>query len=547
MRRVVLSVSVLLVFLSLSAAAASFDFYRAGDLVIGLFNNETGEDVDELLLRFSGPIEPVLAIGAGANLVEVSNVVGELRYTGWVVPNGSWEVDWRWDGAKLEYAAWLKDGEVIEEIDVHSPTPMIGIVGRHSDKPIRFSARGSCDPDGSPLARYSWEWSDGVTAEGIAIARVLPVGVYEVTLTVEDQDGNASSKARRFEVVPPSDQGVINLAEVMAYVTNMYSGTVSVISYFLDQVVATVPVGTYPAGVTVIGNKVYVANSAGTSNPGPDTVSVIDSDTNTVIATIQVGDLPTYIRQVGDRAYVTNQHSESVSVIDIATHTVVDTISVGNHPFPMAVDGTNLFVANYNSGTVSMIDTTTNTVVATIGVGGSPVNMSVVDGKVYVANRGSGTVSVIDIATKSVTSTVSVGSSPVAIATANGKVYVANDGSDNVSVIDPASDSVVATIAVGDAPWPIVASDNRVCVGNRGVVDSVSLIDSATDTVVATIPVGGHPSAMAAFGGKLYVGDRTNSMMYVIDLASATLTASMAVGNTPYQTDIGAEPTSHSD
>ena len=67
-----------------------------------------------------------------------------------------------------------------------------------------------------------------------------------------------------------------------AYVTNMASGTVSVISTIRKEVIHTIKVGTEPFGcaLTPNGRKLYVANQSS------DTVSVIDTRRNRVIETI---------------------------------------------------------------------------------------------------------------------------------------------------------------------------------------------------------------------------------------------------------------------
>src|SRR4030095_7204227 len=70
-----------------------------------------------------------------------------------------------------------------------------------------------------------------------------------------------------------------------AYVTNMASGTVSVISTIRKEVVHTIKVGSEPFGcaLTPNGRKLYVANQSS------DTVSVIDTRRNRVITTIEHG------------------------------------------------------------------------------------------------------------------------------------------------------------------------------------------------------------------------------------------------------------------
>jgi len=86
-----------------------------------------------------------------------------------------------------------------------------------------------------------------------------------------------------------------------AYVTNMASGTVSVISTIRKEVIHTIKVGTEPFGcaLTPNGRKLYVANQSS------DTVSVIDTRRNRVIETIgQVGVKPHGIAISADGARV---------------------------------------------------------------------------------------------------------------------------------------------------------------------------------------------------------------------------------------------------
>ena len=208
MRTAALAISLVLV-LCATAVAGSFGFYfspaasealgaagagggvRPEGSVVGLFNNLTGGDVDGLVLRFSQPVDPVNTIGVGAALTLVSNENGELHYSGHAVPYGTWEIDWYATGERLQYAAWLRDGEVVEEICTHCPTASFLVGGQFAGQEYVFDASASGDPDGLPLARYVWAWSDGGTAEGVATRRVFDEpGLYTVTLTVLDADGN---------------------------------------------------------------------------------------------------------------------------------------------------------------------------------------------------------------------------------------------------------------------------------------------------------------------------------------------------------------------
>ena len=156
------------------------------------------------------------------------------------------------------------------------------------------------------------------------------------------------------------------------YVTNGYSGSVSVIATATDSVIGSpIPVGLFPWGVAVTpdGSKVYVTNSSFT------TVSVIATATDTVTTTVTVGTMPRGVAVTpdGSKVYVANQLSDSVSVIDTATNTVTATIPVGTEPFGVAVtpDGSKVYVTIASSGNVSVIATATDMVI------GSPIPVGI--------------------------------------------------------------------------------------------------------------------------------------------------------------------------
>jgi YVTN family beta-propeller protein len=112
------------------------------------------------------------------------------------------------------------------------------------------------------------------------------------------------------------------------FITNLGSGTVSVIDSATNKVVGTpIPVGLDPSGVTITpnGKYSYVADINATN------VFVIDTTTNTVAATVAVGTSPhgVAITPNGKYSYVasgSNGPDTVVSVIDSATNTVAATV-----------------------------------------------------------------------------------------------------------------------------------------------------------------------------------------------------------------------------
>ena len=103
-------------------------------------------------------------------------------------------------------------------------------------------------------------------------------------------------------------------------------------------------------GTLVQADLVYVVNGLSKN------VSVIETNSNKVVATIPVGTDPAgvAINPSGTRAYVTNRYSNSVSVIDTSTNSVIKTIHVGSTPNGVAVNPTGTRV--YRTGLKSFKD-----------------------------------------------------------------------------------------------------------------------------------------------------------------------------------------------
>jgi YVTN family beta-propeller protein len=74
-------------------------------------------------------------------------------------------------------------------------------------------------------------------------------------------------------------------------------------------VVAVIPVGDHPEGISIGDGSVWVANVE------DDTVSRIDPATNRVVATIAVGDRPLHIKAAGAALWVPNSGDGTISRI----------------------------------------------------------------------------------------------------------------------------------------------------------------------------------------------------------------------------------------
>jgi PKD repeat protein len=75
---------------------------------------------------------------------------------------------------------------------------------------VTFDATGSSDPDGDAIS-HQWDFRDGTTASGAQVQHAFTTaGHYDVTLTVTDSTGSASTIAGIDIVVPDSDGDGVN-------------------------------------------------------------------------------------------------------------------------------------------------------------------------------------------------------------------------------------------------------------------------------------------------------------------------------------------------
>ena len=353
------------------------------------------------------------------------------------------------------------------------------------------------------------------------------------------------------------------------YVTDTGSNNVSVVNGTRYTLVATIPVGDFPVGISTNGSgaQLYVANydDGSISIISLPSRLVINSFTasaswsNSVVASVPVGIGPYAVAYDSGKGevFVANDNATvflgysgngNVSVISDATNTVVATVPVGYDPSGVAYDSGKgeVFVTSGNN--VSVISDTTNKVVVTVPVGTSPAGAAYDSGKgeVFVANTDSNNVSVINDTTNTIVATVTVGDNPYGVAYDSGKgeVFVTNSNyysvGSNVSVINDTTNTVVATVAVGTAASGVAYDSGKGEVFvTHGEYNTVDVISDATNTVVATavttVDVSDSPNSVAYDSGKgeLFVTDYSFGGVQVISDASNTVVAMVPVGPDP--------------
>ena len=302
-------------------------------------------------------------------------------------------------------------------------------------------------------------------------------------------------------------------ADPLAFATNQGGNDVSVVDLANGTVVATIPVGESPAGVSVApdGASVWV------TNPGDGTVSIIDVGALEVRAAVELGPSPLAIVAGDEAVYVADFHEHRVSALDPDTGEVTGTAAVGRAPSGLALsaDGATLWVANRDDDDVLALDASTleprggggggGRADGRVRVGTHPFGIALEPGgqRLWVANVLDDTVSVVDVDRLETVATIDVGERPYAVAFGGPhgrRAFVTNQYGDTVSVIDVDALETLATVDVGEYPEGVAASPDgaRVLVANW-FDDSVSVIDAVRLEVVDTVSTGSGTRAYGNF------------------------------------------------
>jgi YVTN family beta-propeller protein len=184
---------------------------------------------------------------------------------------------------------------------------------------------------------------------------------------------------------------VLDPKKPLAYVTNINSGSVSVIDLDLNKVIKIIPCGLKTEGIDITpdGSEIWVTNNK------ENTISVISTATYQITNTLPTGkeSLRLKFSIDGKHCLVTNSSDGTISVYDQNSKKQIKTIQLHGKatllerllyhtPRPVGIlihpNGLYAFVANSNANKIEVIDMKTLTVVSTIGTGKIPDGMTFV-------------------------------------------------------------------------------------------------------------------------------------------------------------------------
>ncbi|KJV35200.1 YncE family protein [Luteibacter yeojuensis] len=293
-----------------------------------------------------------------------------------------------------------------------------------------------------------------------------------------------------------------------------------------------------------------------------NTVSVTDPVDNKLLGVIRLGDpqpmnfAPLYKGQVlthglgfspdGKTLAVVSIGSNGISFIDTATNTVKHTTYVGRSPHEafFTPDGTAVWVTVRGEDYVAVLDAKTYNEVARVKTPGGPgMTIFSPDGKyAYICSSFNPVTVVVDVASREQVGEVKQPSPfcPNIAVTPDGRQvwFTLKDTGQLVAFSALPPFTVLKTMAMG----PIANHVNfatvkgqqlaYVTVGGLGVVKVLRVSDYAT---VATIPVGAMPHGVwpSSDGSRVYVGLENDDKLAVIDTASNTVVANVAIGQAP--------------
>jgi len=242
---------------------------------------------------------------------------------------------------------------------------------------------------GAAMAPASAESTEGVmsrsTIKGDPVAAcghlAYVTNSYSETLSVIDTQKEelvANHKTGRAPVNPTFNRDWTKL-----YFSNVEDGTLSVVDAKTAKIVDTVPAGgDHPSGLRFLPDgRHLVISYIGDEPTDPGAIGKMDLSTGRMVWKIPVEAQSERfdITPDGKRAYVANLIGQTISVVDLDEGRIAATIpSPEKYPFNVLVapNGKRAFVGNTMGRTILEIDTATNTVTRTIRTAPGPNGMT---------------------------------------------------------------------------------------------------------------------------------------------------------------------------
>ena len=312
----------------------------------------------------------------------------------------------------------------------------------------------------------------------------------------------------------------------LVFVTNEFSGDLSIVDGSTGQVQGTYPLGKRPRGIKLSpdGRVLYVALSGspvappGTDEsklPPPDAsadgIGMFDIASRKMVGVVRGIANPEQLAvSRGGLIYAGSEAASAVLILDPQTLKAVGSIPVGDEPEGVALspDERFLYVTVEGENKLAVIDVATRRVIAKVAVGQRPRSIAFSpDGtRAYVTDELQGAVTEMDGRTHQVLRTFALpGKEPkpmgVAVSPDGAKVYVTTGREGSLVVIDAASGMAGPPLAVGQRPWGVaISADGRRLFTANGPSGDMTMVDTATMKVIGKTRLGQRPWGVAAAG-----------------------------------------------
>ncbi len=310
----------------------------------------------------------------------------------------------------------------------------------------------------------------------------------------------------------------------LVFVTNEFSGDLSIVKGSTGQVVGTYPLGKRPRGIKFSpdGRLLYVALSGspvappGTDEsklPPPDHsadgIGMFDIASRRLVGVVRGISNPEQLAVSREGLIYAGSEAESaVVILDPQTRGAVASIPVGDEPEGVALspDERFLYVAVEGENKVAVIDVAGRRVIARVAVGLRPrsVAFSPDGARAYVTDELQGAVTEMDGRTHQVLQTISIpgkGAKPMGVAVSpdGSKVYVTTGREGSLVAIDAKSGAPAPPLAVGQRPWGVaISADGRRLYTANGPSNDMTMVDTATMQVIGKVRLGQRPWGVAA-------------------------------------------------
>ena len=309
-------------------------------------------------------------------------------------------------------------------------------------------------------------------------------------------------------------------ASNLVFVTNEFSGDLSIVDGAAGKLLGTYPLGKRPRGVRLSpdGRTLYVALSGSpVAPPGTDESKLPPPDAS----------------------------ADGIGMFDIASRRLVGVIRGVANPEQLAVSRAGLVYAGSEpAGAVVILDPQANKAIASIPVGDEPegVALSPDERFLYVTVEGDNQVAVIDVAGRRVIKHVPVGGRPrsVAFSPDGARAYVTDELQGAVTEMDARTHQVLRTLPLpGKQPKPmgvVVSPDGNKLYVTTGREGSLVVLDAATGAAAPPIAVGQRPwgVAISPDGRRLFTANGPSNDLTVIDTATMRVTAKLPLGQRPW-------------